>query len=350
MLRIGKHNRKHDIVTGLVASLALMGLAACQPVPGVPSFGNSTGGSGATAPATTTPATPVTTVAAPPADQNNTPPVNAPAGYHLIGGDEFNGSALDTSEWSAYHNTYGDGNNELACLQPSNLNESGGSLRIAARRETVKCPGGTTESYTSGFIGSRETGTYFPRYGRFEMRAKLPHSQGLWPAFWLRHRDGSGVAEVDIMEYFQSQVPGKTTATLHLDGRHNLSKRSVPFEAPTLNGGWHTWAVDIAPSGSDVKFTFSIDGGETLSYVDTQHKWTSADPNATWDIAVNMAVGGDWTGDPDGTLGLLPNLNRCAQSGTAPGGCTTNGIRRIDWNQPGSTNYEVDYVRVYGRN
>lgn len=347
MHRIRKHNRRQHAFSGLVAGIALVGLAACQPVPGVPSFGNDNGESGGTSTTSTTPAAPTTTVA--PTNPNNTPPVNAPAGYRFAGGDEFDGSALNTNAWSAYHNTYGDGNNELACLQPSNLSLTGGSLRIAARKENVTCPGNKKEAYTSGFIGSRETGTYFPRYGRFEMRAKLPHSQGLWPAFWLRHRNGSGVAEVDVMEYFHSQVPGKTTSTLHLDGRHNLSKRSVPFEAPTLNGGWHTWAVDIAPSGSDVKFTFFVDGAEIHSYVDTQHNWTSADPNGTWDIALNLAVGGNWTGAPDDTLGYLRDLNRCSISGSAPGGCSTNGIRRIDWNQGGSTTYEVDYVRVYAR-
>ena len=179
------------------------------------------------------------------------------------------------------------------------------------------------------------------------MRAKLPHAQGLWPGFWLRHRNGAGTAEVDIMEYFHAQVPGKTTSTLHLDGRLNLSKKTAPFEAPTLNGGWHTWAVDIAPSGADVKFTFLIDGVAIHSYVDTQHHWTSADPNATWDVALNMSVGGKWTGGPDDTLGYLRDLNRCSISGSAPTGCATTGIRRVDWNNPASSSYLVDYVRVY---
>src|SRR3546814_16269318 len=92
------------------------------------------------------------------------------------------------------------------------------------------------------------------------MRAKVPHAQGMWPAFWLRHRNGAGVAEVDIMEYFHSQVPGRTTGPLHLDGRHNISKRSIPFEAPTATPGWHTCAVELEPVASGVHFTFLING------------------------------------------------------------------------------------------
>ena len=272
------------------------------------------------------------------------------AGWTYVGGDEFNGSSLDPANWKAYHNTYGDGNNELACLTPANVKETGGILVIASQRETVTCPSGSVRKYTSGFIGSREAGRYYPMFGRFEMRARVPHAQGLWPAFWLRHRRGAGVAEVDVLEYFHSQVPGKGTATLHLDGRRNLLQKSVFFESPQNDGQFHTWAVEISPVGNDVKFEFFLDDRPFGSYVDTQHNWKDGtDPNATWDIAVNQAVGGNWTGDPDGVLGYLPGVGRCSIGGTAPSGCVTTGINRVDWSDLADVAYLVDYVRVYTR-
>src|SRR3546814_11451816 len=79
------------------------------------------------------------------------------------------------------------------------------------------------------------------------MRAKVPHAQGMWPAFWLRHRNGAGVAEVDIMEYFHSQVPGRTTGTLHLDRTHHISQRSLPFEAPPATPRWPPRADQTQP-------------------------------------------------------------------------------------------------------
>ncbi len=280
-----------------------------------------------------TPATTTTAVSSP-----------APTGP-VTWSDEFDGSTLDTDAWTPYYNTYGDGNNEMACLTPNNVAVSGGTLKITARREAITCPGGSVRQFTSGFIGTRETGTYFPRYGHFEMRARIPHGFGLWPAFWLRHRTGAGTAEVDIMEYFHGVNPGETTATLHLDGRANLSKKVVDVEQPTGTPGWHTWAVDILPDPNGVKFTFSFDGTAYHTYVDTQHKWSSADQNATWDIAVNMAVGGNWTGDPDDPLGYLAELNRCSQGGTAPNNCNTDGLRRASF----PITYEVDYVRFTAR-
>lgn len=295
----------------LAVGTAAAGLAACKPVPNVP----------------------------------------APPGWTLVGGDEFDGVGLDGSRWKAYHNTYGDGNNEYACLTPGNVTVSGGTLKIQSKRETVACPGGQTRQYTSGFIGSRDVGKYYDRFARFEIRARVPHAQGLWPAFWLRHRSGAGVAEVDVMEYFHSQVPGKSTGTLHLDGRKNLSKKSTFFEDPGVPAsGWHTWAVEIGEVAGGVQFDFYLDGNVYLSYTDTQAHWASQAPlEGTWDMAINQAVGGNWGGDPDGTLGELPLVNRCSIGGTYPGGCRTDGINRVDWADPTDATYEVDWVRVYVR-
>lgn len=273
------------------------------------------------------------------------------AGWRYLGGDEFNDDSIDTSKWRVYHNTYGDGNKELACLTPNNVDELGGMLVILSRRQTVTCPSGSVRKYTSGFLGSREVGRYYPMFGRFEMRARLPHAQGLWPAFWLRHRRGAGVAEVDIMEYFHSQLPGYGSAALHLDGRYNLMQKHTYFESPQIpEPGFHTWAVEISKVSTGIKFEFFMDEKSYGSYIDTQHNWANdVDPNATWDIAINQAVGGNWVGEPDGILGYLPGVNRCSISGTAPNGCSTKGINRIDWPGLLGGTYAIDYVRVYVR-
>ncbi len=364
-----------------VGTFALLGLMACQPTAGNVPVG---GGGGAGTVTTTTPANQTTTVpvnqttTTVPVNQTTTtvapttttvapttttiapttttaPPVTTtvptgPAGWTLVGGDEFNGTSLDGGKWKAYNNTYGDGNHELACLTPNNVSEGGGSLKIQARKETITCPSGSVRNYSSGFIGSREVNKYYPQMARFEVRAKVPHAQGMWPAFWLRHRNGASVAEVDVMEYFHALRPGQTTGTLHLDGRKNLSQKNVSFESSASTPGWHTWAVEISNDPNGVKFDFFLDDVKYHSYVDTQHNWSSAaDPTSTWDMALNLAVGGSWTGEPDGTLGYLPDLSKCSIGGTAPAGCTTTGIKRIDWNDPAATTYQVDWVRVYTR-
>lgn len=265
--------------------------------------------------------------------------------FVYVGGDEFDGEVINPDNWRAYdRSTYGSGNNELACLMARNVTVSDGTAKITARPEVV-CGG---KPYTSGFLSSRDAGRYYPRDLIVEMRAKLPHAQGLWPALWLRHRNGAGTAEVDIMEYFHAQVPGRITQTLHLDGKSNLSKRTTAFEAPTAEPEWHTYRVDIntQPDGS-VRFTFYVDAKQSHTFTQVAPQWTAkAAPDETWDIAVNLAVGGNWVGQPDDQLGYLRDLNRCAQSGIPPN-CTTTGIRRVDWS---ASTYEVDYVRVLAPN
>ncbi|MCU1353048.1 MAG: Beta-glucanase/Beta-glucan synthetase [Acidimicrobiales bacterium] len=274
-------------------------------------------------------------------------PPTLPPGWRLVGGDEFNGAGLNTARWKAYFNNYGDGGGSvMQCNDPANVQVSAGTLKITARRQTISCPGGGVRRFTTGFIGTRDVGRWFPRFAKFEMRARVPHGQGLWPAFWLRHRSGAGVAEVDIMEYIHTDRPGWSSGTVHLDGRFNLSKRYRHFESPYLRpSGWHTWGVQIDPAGRDIRFTFTLDGAAYHSYVDTQHHWASADPAHTWDMAVNMAVGGDWTGSPDGRLGYLERVHRCAQGGTPPDRCLAAGVQRARF----PSTYEVDWIRVSTR-
>ncbi len=269
-----------------------------------------------------------------------------------VGGDEFDGTTIDPARWLAYAGTYGNsGGGSRHCLTPGNVAVRDGMARITARRGPVACADGSVQPYTSGFLGSRDVGRYQPLEGTFAIRARVPAAQGIWPAFWLRHRAGAGVAEVDVLELFHAQVPGKVTQTLHLDGRANVAKRSTWFEQPSATPGWHEFSVridviDVAGSGAapDVRFDFAVDGTTTFSHVDLDPAWPArADPSATWDLAVNIAVDGRWVGDPDGVLGRLDQLGRCAQPGTYPA-CPATGIRRVDWSHPPT--FDIDWIRV----
>ena len=314
----------------LVLILALtFGLLACSPGSGTPTTPTTTSTS-STSTSTSTTSTTTTTVVEPT--------------VHLD--EQFD--TLNLNRWKPYHSTYGDGNNELQCHTPNNVTATNGQLVITAQRETYRCPTGTNlnREWTSGFIGSRDTGTYYPLEARYEMRAKLPHGQGLWPAFWLRHANGgAGNAEVDIMEYFHAEQPGQVRQSLHLrDGRlTNRLKVASFFETPTNTPEWHIYAVEIEQVTVGIEFRFYIDNTLTGSYIDTNPVWDTADPAHSWDIAINLSVGGDWIGHPDDPLGYLQGVDRCAQGGTVPDNCVRNGIMRWDGT---SISYVVDYVRV----
>jgi hypothetical protein len=99
------------------------------------------------------------------------------------------------------------------------------------------------------------------------------------------------VAEVDIMEYFHASFPGKTYATLHLDGRKNLSKNNIAFESPQGPSGWHTWAVEISPAGatgSKVKNGAVLTTGCVIAVV--INDWISATVSARFHNATSSIV------------------------------------------------------------
>lgn len=150
-------------------------------------------------------------------------------------------------------------------------------------------------TWRSGFVGSREKRKYLPLYGTISVRAYLPRASGIWPAIWLRHRNGSSTAEVDIAEVFAA---GKhsVTQSLHLpktDGYHRIGKGSI------TSPGRHTYRVKIEPVGKQIRFTFYIDNTKTASYTTKDASLIKkADPNATWDLAMNIATTNNkWSGN-----------------------------------------------------
>ena len=278
-------------------------------------------------------------------------PVDTATNWNLFWSDEFSGSSLDTARWNAYNSTYGDGNNEEACLTPNNIAVSSGTLKLIAKREVITCPGQPTDQFSSGFMGSREAGKYYPAFAKYEIRAKVPHGQGLWPAFWLRHSNGSSTAEVDIMEYFHTQAPGQVQQTLHLPAElsYNLAHQLKSFETPVQGtGAWHTYSVEIIPinGGTGAQFNYYVDGLLNYSYTPTKFGWlNNYDKNAMFDIAINMAVGGNWSAHPDDPLGWSRYLSKCINKYpyklSQP--CDSTGVLTPQF----PATYEVDYVRVY---
>ena len=97
----------------------------------------------------------------------------------LVWSDEFNGTSVDTSNWTFETGIgmNGWGNQELEYYRSQNATVSGGMLLIQAKKENYR-----GSSYTSTRMKSQGKREF--QYGRFEARVKLPYGQGIWPAFW----------------------------------------------------------------------------------------------------------------------------------------------------------------------
>ena len=66
--------------------------------------------------------------------------------------------------------------------------------------------------YVSGILTTQ--GSFAQKFGYFEIRAKIPVGQGVWPAFWMLADNGGWPPEIDILEG-RGQRPGDLVMTTH---------------------------------------------------------------------------------------------------------------------------------------
>ncbi|CAM5245855.1 hypothetical protein STENM223S_06515 [Streptomyces tendae] len=200
---------------------------------------------------------------------------------------------------------------------------------ITARKENpanYQCWYGSCQ-YTSARLNT--SGKFTAQYGHVEARMKVPRGQGMWPAFWML---GTPVnwpdsGEVDIMENVGFE-PSTVHGTLHGPGYSGSGGIGAGY---TLPGGqafadaFHTFAVDWAPDS----ITWSVDGNvyQRRTPADLGGKqWVF---NRPYFLILNLAVGGYWPGDPDGSTVFPQTLvvdHVSVTTGDAPAGGAIRGL------------------------
>lgn len=217
--------------------------------------------------------------------------------YNLVWSDEFDGTTLNAANWVHETGAGGWGNNELQFYQADNTTVAGGVLTIEAREESTGSPG----PYTSSRIISDGLQSF--QFGKVDIRAKLPEGKGIWPALWMLGQtitDYPQRGEIDIMEMKGSEND-KIFATIHWDDSDDDSGlRVFSGSSKTLKSG----------TFSDKFYVFSIewDAEQIRWYVDGEVFYGEdiTDPKKSeltlpFFFLINLAVGGDFDGDPDGS-------------------------------------------------
>lgn len=207
----------------------------------------------------------------------------------LVWSDEFDGTQLNTNFWTYERGAGGWGNNELQEYTNSadNVFLENGRLHIKAIKDGSK--------YTSGRIitnGKKEF-----KYGRIDIRAKMPAGKGIWPALWMLGNNISSVnwpscGEIDIMEYLGHET-NKVYGTAHYeDGGHKYQGNSYSLSAGNFNEKFHV-------------FTLVWQENSMVWYVDYQKFYqfsrVGVPFNNSFFFIMNVAVGGNWPGNPDNT-------------------------------------------------
>lgn len=202
-------------------------------------------------------------------------------GWHLLWSDEFDGPAVDGTKWRIEDAALVK-NNELQYYASDEVYIENGILVLRSRKRAM---GG--REYTSGLVETR--GKFAIAYGRIEIRAKLPRTQGLWPAHWMLPDDGSWPPEIDIMECVGSQ-PNVITMSLHTGSWPDLYSQSEDFMGPDYSADFHKFALEWEPK----EMRWLIDGVKRFSTANTI-------PRTPMFLILNTAVGGDMPGEPDET-------------------------------------------------
>lgn len=249
--------------------------------------------------------------------------LNSDAKYRLVWADEFKYEGLpDSTRWGydlgdGCPNVCGWGNNEQQYYtqrRAENARVENGKLIIEAHREAYQ-----NKQYTSARLVSKHKGDW--KYGKVEVRAKLPGGRGVWPAIWMlptgwEYGGWPSSGEIDIMEYVGYE-PDSVFAAVHTKSyNHSIGTQSVG--RLFLTDGhrkFHRYALEWTETHLD----FYVDGKLFHRFANEKTGFEAWPFDETFHLLLNIAVGGNWGGK--------------------------KGIDDSIWPQ----RMEVDYVRVYQR-
>lgn len=251
----------------------------------------------------------------------------------LVWSDEFSNTGTsnilpDSKMWTYDTGFQCCGNHELETYcaagsttspcDPNNPNayiDATGLLHIVGRN-----PSGTT--YTSARLKTQ--GLFSFMYGRIEARMKLPESQGMWPAFWLL---GNNIAtinwpacgELDVMEhvdgsnppfYAGATPPGYDWVAGSVHGGPSGSQEASGTEKYYANGfsaaDWHAYGM-IWNKGQ-VEFYLDDPSNVYASFTPANFPGTWPFDQGPQFVILNLAIGGDWPGNPDATTAFPGDL------------------------------------------
>lgn len=178
-------------------------------------------------------------------------------GYELKWNDEFNVDGIPNDKnW-----TYEEGfvrNLENQWYQKENAYCKNGFLIIEAKKEKKANPNFVSYDHkdwsknrdsirvTSSCLMTKGINSW--KFGRFEMRAKIPVAKGMWPAFWTLGVEGNWPAngEIDIMEYYRGKILANVAWKSSTGSTAWESKEAFlnTLKNTLWANGFHVWRMD----------------------------------------------------------------------------------------------------------
>lgn len=232
-------------------------------------------------------------------------------GYKLMWEDQFDADSLNRGDWNVELHDPGWVNNELQAYVDSEENIYLKDGNLVLKPVEKKSEDGSV-SYTSGRVNTQNKHDF--KYGLFEARVKVPKGQGFLPAFWMMPTNENlygqwpRCGEIDIMEVLGNKTD-TSYGTIHYGNPHSESQGNYTLDkdAKDFSAEYHVFDVEWTPG----KISWYVDG----KLIHTEDDWYSATEGqgeitypAPFDqpfyIILNLAVGGNWPGNPDETTDI----------------------------------------------
>lgn len=163
-------------------------------------------------------------------------PAEAAMGYSLIWQDEFDGQALNKSEWNLRT-----GERFASINKAENVSVADGMLRIALKKQKA----GKLDYTSGGVISKREF-----KYGYYETRFRSPPGVGWHVSFWMMKNSGKSEGnrqEIDVCEHdTKDQTSYGTNLHIHSSEHKGLAGRRV--KTADLSAGFHTLGCEFRPT------------------------------------------------------------------------------------------------------
>ena len=227
--------------------------------------------------------------------------------------EDFNGTgAADSLVWN-YEVGYKRNNEEQYYMSgTSNGWQEEGNFVIEARKEVVN-----GYQYTSASIVT--TNKYYWKYGRAQIRAKIPALPGMWPAIWGTGETGQWPhnGEVDIMEYYDNKILANCAVGTTQQGtaKWDSSNRSMG-SLTSVDPNWKNAVAHLDHAVGRSTVRLYCDNILMTTIPQTWLKNTDG-YNTSWgpqypfitngmSCWLNLAVGGNSGGDPTATMNSGP--------------------------------------------
>lgn len=251
--------------------------------------------------------------------------------YKKVWADEFDaGNVPDPANWK-FENGFAR-NHEFQWYQPDNATCANGILTIEARKEHKPNPNyeaGSSDwrkkdpfiEYTSSSINT--SGRQSWQYGRFEMRARIDTSMGMWPAWWTLgvQRRWPSNGEIDIMEYYRKDLLANIAIGTAAAFKAKWYSAKKPISSFPDHESWtrkfHVWRMDWDENNISLYVDDSLLNSQPMNELYNRDSTNFHPFRQPHYMLINLAIGGDNGGDPAASPSTFPKK------------------------------YEIDYVRVY---